>query len=187
MIAKRIGSGREGGGGKGGGGDCGKICQPHQREISSSVACNCTKAAMNPAKRLKLQHQKDKVVNPFQNFRPKRRWLIIIAVALSSYKNFFLKFEGACNIFYMTAEKGKGEGMGMGGDYEQSITNVTGYEPWWHEMEDSEQGWSLGGSICNCVPLATGELAVAFEETNTAGGAELEGYRGWERSATVCW
>ena len=33
-------------------------------------------------------------------------------------------------IFYMTAEKGKGEGMGMGGDYEQSITNVTGDEPW---------------------------------------------------------
>ncbi len=29
-------------------------------------------------------------------------------------------------IFYMTAEKGKGEGMGMGEDYEQSITNVTG-------------------------------------------------------------
>ncbi len=31
---------------------------------------------------------------------------------------------------YMTAEKGKGEKMGMGGDYEQSITNVTGDEPW---------------------------------------------------------
>ncbi len=30
----------------------------------------------------------------------------------------------------MTAEKGKGEGIGMGGDYEQSITNVTGDEPW---------------------------------------------------------
>ncbi len=37
---------------------------------------------------------------------------------------------------------------------------------------------SLGGSICNYVPLATGELAVAFEETITAGGAELEGYQG---------
>jgi hypothetical protein len=36
-------------------------------------------------------------------------------------------------------------------------------------MEDPEQGCSLGGSICNCVLLATGELAVAFEETNTAG------------------
>jgi hypothetical protein len=30
----------------------------------------------------------------------------------------------------ITAEKGKGEGIGMGGDYEQSITNVTGDEPW---------------------------------------------------------
>ena len=30
-------------------------------------------------------------------------------------------------------------------------------------------------SPTNCVPLATGELAVAFEETNTAGGAEFEG------------
>ena len=45
-------------------------------------------------------------------------------------------------------------------------------------MEDPEQGQSLGGSFCDCVPLATGELAVALEETNTAGGAELEGNQG---------
>ncbi len=29
--------------------------------------------------------------------------------------------------YMMTSEKGKGEGIGMGGDYEQSITNVTVY------------------------------------------------------------
>ncbi len=66
------------------------------------------------------------------------------------------------------------EGMVGEGVYapEQSIRDVTGGESSWYSswMEGPEEGWSLESSTGNCVPLATGEPAKAFEETGPLEG-----------------